>query len=572
MAGVTAKRNVSQGRPSSSGPSAPEKLFIFITVVFCCLSIGLNVLHQKEVSGDGLATMKHPILTKFKEKRLGESIKHKLNPKKNSKANKKKPGIRNNKRISPTIKNGISEQGEDDAAKKKTRMRNNKPYAPPIKNGISEQEKDDAAKAQEESEHSLGGLKCAAYGGPEDEIAIKEMVYWSDIPSDSEYVSPFKRNNEAKGGPVQYMTFEPDGGGWNNIRMAMETVVVLAHAMGRTLVMPPAQGMYLLRKDRGKQNTDFSFADFFHLESLSNEHAGLDIITTEEFLEREAMTGNLRNKTTGEVAFPPGNRTNWNGQDLKPYKAYMRDVIYTPLWSPGNCLAAFPASGDTKDITDLHEMLETIKKEGHIDTTKYINNPTPVDGSPIDRMRENLAARNHLCVYDEEMQNEPVLHFMCYHKMHVRLLTHFYSFLFFEDWKQQLWEHRFVRDHLRYLDELQCTAARVVTEIRRLSKEKVENNPNGDFDTVHIRRGDFQYKDTRLEADELYKLSKDVLHADGVLYIATDERNKKFFDPFRAHYKIYFLDDFKYLVSHRISLGIDYNVFIVSEFFTNIIV
>jgi hypothetical protein len=44
------------------------------------------------------------------------------------------------------------------------------------------------------------------------------------------------------------MTFEPDGGGWNNIRMAMETVVGLAVATGRTLVLPPEQRMYLLRR------------------------------------------------------------------------------------------------------------------------------------------------------------------------------------------------------------------------------------------------------------------------------------------------------------------------------------
>jgi hypothetical protein len=33
------------------------------------------------------------------------------------------------------------------------------------------------------------------------------------------------------------MTFEPDGGGFNNIRMAMETVLAIAHASGRTLVL-----------------------------------------------------------------------------------------------------------------------------------------------------------------------------------------------------------------------------------------------------------------------------------------------------------------------------------------------
>ena len=64
-------------------------------------------------------------------------------------------------------------------------------------------------------DHKLGGLSCAAFGGPSDEVA-SEMVYWSDIPDDSHYESPFKQNRDD--GTVQYMTFEPDGGGWNNIR------------------------------------------------------------------------------------------------------------------------------------------------------------------------------------------------------------------------------------------------------------------------------------------------------------------------------------------------------------------
>lgn len=61
--------------------------------------------------------------------------------------------------------------------------------------------------------HTLAGLSCTKYGGPTDEVA-KEMVYWSDIPSDSQFVSPFKKEG---GGETKYMTFEPDGGGWNNI-------------------------------------------------------------------------------------------------------------------------------------------------------------------------------------------------------------------------------------------------------------------------------------------------------------------------------------------------------------------
>ena len=88
------------------------------------------------------------------------------------------------------------------------------------------------------------------------------------------------------------MTFEPDGGGWNNIRMAMETVVGLAIATGRTLVLPAEQRMYLLAQNRGNGvKTDFSFMDFFPMQELAHDNDGLSMITMQEFLETEAMTG-----------------------------------------------------------------------------------------------------------------------------------------------------------------------------------------------------------------------------------------------------------------------------------------
>ena len=256
----------------------------------------------------------------------------------------------------------------------------------------------------------------------------------------------------------------------------------------------------------------------------------------------------MRNKTSGEISFPPNNRTNWDGQDVKPLKEWLRQVTLTPLWSPSKCLAAFPESGDPKDAQALHDMVNKIIEEGRINIDQqYKDHPTPVNASAIDRMKEALAGRHELCIYDHEMQAAPVIHFMCYHKMRVRLLTHFYSFVFFEDWRQQLWTNRFVRDHLRYLDELQCAAARLVNKLHSIARENGE--PNGYFDTFHVRRGDFQYKDTRLDAVELYEEGKSYVPENATLYIATDERNKDFFNVFKDHYNVYFLDDFKDLVS-----------------------
>lgn len=62
-------------------------------------------------------------------------------------------------------------------------------------------------------EHRLAGLNCDRWGGPANDIA-QEMVYWEDIPSDSQFIPPFHR----KDGPTQYFTFEPDFAGFNNVR------------------------------------------------------------------------------------------------------------------------------------------------------------------------------------------------------------------------------------------------------------------------------------------------------------------------------------------------------------------
>jgi hypothetical protein len=70
-----------------------------------------------------------------------------------------------------------------------------------------------AAVGNNVQDNRLAGLNCDRWGGPSNDLA-EEMVYWEDIPSDSQFISPFHKNE----GPTQYFTFEADFAGWNNVR------------------------------------------------------------------------------------------------------------------------------------------------------------------------------------------------------------------------------------------------------------------------------------------------------------------------------------------------------------------
>eukprot|EP00934_Nitzschia_sp_Nitz4_P007095 Nitzschia sp. Nitz4//scaffold284_size24204//366//2431//NITZ4_008411-RA/size24204-augustus-gene-0.2-mRNA-1//1//CDS//3329545673//7085//frame0 len=400
------------------------------------------------------------------------------------------------------------------------------------------------------NQHSnrIANLDCERFGGPSQEVA-QEMVYWEDIPSDAEYVSPFHHTQNSKGRSRQFLTFEPDGGGWNNIRMAMETVLGMSFAMGRTLVLPPHQEMYLLNKRDNGQRKHFSFDHFFHMERIHEEHVGLDIISMEDFL-KIVMTGKFVDPSTQQPMYPPGNRTDWNGandREIRTLNRWLRNNITSTvmLWDPEECLAAFPRSADPKDMEELQQMhTDILAKTGKMPKYEtFIGKPYPVDSGPAERYKENSAERTKICLYNKELQDAAWVHWPVERRgdMENRLLVHFYAFLFFQDWKTDLWMKRFMRDHVRYIDEIQCAAARVVEAIR----QRVEARGQGrDFDTMHVRRGDFQYTVTRVEANDIYAMTSKKIPDNTTVYIATDERDKSFFKLLQEHYDVVFLDDF----------------------------
>ena len=63
---------------------------------------------------------------------------------------------------------------------------------------------------------------------------------------------------------------------------------------------------------------------------------------------------------------------------------------------------------------------------------------------------------------------------------------------------------------------------------------------------MHIRRGDFalQYKNVVVSAELISEVTKELIQPNSTIFIATDEKNRSYFDQLTQHYDLCFLDDF----------------------------
>ena len=183
-----------------------ETMFLIMIVIFVLLSVFTNILHEFDISSSSTFPLPHPsfagVLFHRKSPNSAVAAVHEPKVQKEESKTKNKFEFGQNGEIEKDDKKVDEEMGKAQEEEEESEDE-------------EEEEESEGEIADKKNAHNLGGLSCAAYGGPSDEIAA-EMVYWRDIPQDSDYMSPFK--HKKKDGPVQYMTFEPDGGGWNNIR------------------------------------------------------------------------------------------------------------------------------------------------------------------------------------------------------------------------------------------------------------------------------------------------------------------------------------------------------------------
>jgi GDP-fucose protein O-fucosyltransferase len=358
------------------------------------------------------------------------------------------------------------------------------------------------------------------------DINVDSLAYWNDPVGtrDSEFTSPFdvygSDQQQRHEKDEKYISFAPDNGGWNNVRMSMEIIFVIAAVTGRTLVLPPKEPLYLLHHDAQARHR--GFADFFPLHTAAFQKR-VKVLAFEDFLLRE-KNGPLQPSSPEELeavtaaADHCDNRANSN-INCKAVYDYLKRVGYHP------------------EVSAVHTCLV-------FDESMYhgIN----VTADMADYLQTVCGPHRKQFFWDASMAEPKLLHFRASEKEY-RLLAHFYGMIYFTNPAVGHFYKRFVRDFLHYHDQIYCAAGKVVKAVQAEGVTRgfaMDDEGAGAYSALHVRRGDLQYKKVKIPAQEWYDNTKEIWLPKEILYIATDERDKSFFDDLAKHHDLRYLDDY----------------------------
>jgi hypothetical protein len=324
----------------------------------------------------------------------------------------------------------------------------------------------------------------------------------------------------------KYVVFQPDLGGWNNIRMSLEVVVLFALVTGRILVLPPRSILYLLNQNKNWVDNKTGVEDYIDFDRIS-VGKGVEYISMVDFLRDVAVPGKLLKPFT-----QGGSLEDIKGKDLWPY---FEEACYSRKWQPGKTFLAFNVS--TSSVYDSSSQ-----------------------GSQKERLHKmTLPGQDrHMYTYDDAVDTHKAIYFSGSQKN--RLLTLFYAYFFFLEPKQDRQYKRFVRDRIRYHEPVYCAGGKIAETMTKRADPSVAlpltSMIRTKYVAFHIRRGDFQHKWVKIPAQEILDLTTSLIPGnpkDKVVYIATDERNMSFFEPFKKAFKeVYFLNDFQFRADYGV--------------------
>eukprot|EP01065_Artemidia_motanka_P051139 TRINITY_DN8921_c0_g1_i1.p1 TRINITY_DN8921_c0_g1~~TRINITY_DN8921_c0_g1_i1.p1 ORF type:complete len:457 (+),score=68.70 TRINITY_DN8921_c0_g1_i1:100-1470(+) len=265
---------------------------------------------------------------------------------------------------------------------------------------------------------------------------------------------------------VQYLSFEPWNGGWNNRRMSLELAFLLALKLNRTLVLPPVRSVAKLPGKSG-------YEDFFNL-TVMREF--VNVLTWNEF----------------QQVLPHLRRSAGSSDDNAVCKFRMPNPR-------GFCEAA-----------------REVRRKARVVAWDFLKlvlpwPQTPTSTSAAAELAHHAPRRQDRLADLQELENESIIHFP------QNLFGLFYHVFYYAsaDLRQRYW--RAVRDGLQFRRSLRESADKLVAKLG-----------GGEFSCLHVRRRDFkqQYSHQWLAPELIANNTRP--HLSARLYLATDEADESF--------------------------------------------
>lgn len=101
---------------------------------------------------------------------------------------------------------------------------------------------------------------------------------------------------------------------------------------------------------------------------------------------------------------------------------------------------------------------------------------------------------------------------------------------------------------MHYNDRIFCAAGKIVKLLQEEAKElefSLDEEGGGGYSSLHVRRNDLQYKDAFISDDRWWENTQDIWLPKELMYVASDEKNKMFFDNFAQNgHELRFIDDY----------------------------
>ena len=318
---------------------------------------------------------------------------------------------------------------------------------------------------------------------------------------------------------VKYLSYQPPGGGWNNQRVAFENAVVLAKLLNRTLIvhpLAPHQEILRLKNDR-KMTGGYETYNLLPEDKLLPLSKVIDLKKLSELVP-------VKEVTSSHVKF------------LQKYKHLKwHRVCHNGL--VGIWVDTIPKKTDKEKWKLLRRRMETkLPSRGDLPLYRRIcktelNQLSNTSDRPVWGIWDELSNRTEDMLYFSEGS------------LYIREL------LFF-DKTAVLNSHEWIMRFIRFAPNIRKRVADVLKAIGR------------PFNAMHVRRTDHPLSFRKRQYFWLQLLNiREAVNLTKTLYIATDEENKAWFEPFnKAGYNLFFAEDF----SDQLQLG-NINVAVVQD-------